>query len=310
MKFSTFSVSVISALIIATEAREFVVGKDSFILRTDDVSKFELEKRMPRERLISIDDFKVSPDDSLDIHFEKRSRHHSGRHHRCKHGQKSQHHSNAGTSSSIAEKVSYTIEHLKDLVWNTLFNFHSSQQPKDSLVMQDGTVTDITEENPAHGEAPKGGPTLLRTALTVHPEIYNFVSYIRDSDLFAGRFNNENDYSIVFAPTDTALNQLDKKPWEFPVTVDGTTEKANEKIIRYNIANFISSHVSRESKLTVGTHVKSFNGVVITLAESKDKKQAVLAIDHEGRSIVADVVAHYMTGNGEIYVIDNCLIKP
>lgn len=303
------SVSIIPALLLAAaEAREFLVADNAFIVGDD--SALQLGKRAPRERIINADAFTLEID-NLDTHLDKRGHHGKKKgHHKCskstKHKTTSKPH-----SDSLPDFVHSTYQQAKKYLWSVFF---PQRDPSlEHLVMQDGqleAITDLIVENPEHGEAPKGGPTLLRTALTVHPEIYNFVSYIRDSELFAGRFNHENKYSIVFAPTDAALNNLGSKPWEFPTPVEGSSEEEDQKVIESNIANFISSHVSFEKELSVGTHVTTMNGVVVTLAESKNNYKAVLAIDATGRSIVAEVIGHYLTGNGEIYIIDNCLIKP
>lgn len=316
MKLSALLTAATVLLAAEAEARN-LVDRESFVIDAQDSA---LKKRDPGFHVVDKFDF-ILKDDSLRL--EKRGHHgkegHKKGHMKTHKSKKAGCHGHmSGTSSphhhdGVSKKVAASVAYFKNLFW-TFLDFTSlyTSPHHDDLLMQtpNNAVTDLTVENPPHGEAPKSGPTLLRTALTMHPEVYNFASYVRDSSLFAGRFNEEDSYSIIFAPTDSALNNLDRKPWEFPSPVTGANEEEDEKVIRANVANFVDSHVSFEKSLTPGNHVTSRNGVVITLAERSESKQSVLAIDKRGRSLVADVVGHYKTGNGEIYIIDNCLIKP
>lgn len=94
------------------------------------------------------------------------------------------------------------------------------------------------------GEQPQDGPTLLTSTISTHRQISLFASYVRDNIEMSNKFNSKNSLSIVFAPTDLAIQSLDLKPWQFPNPLSSeATEEELDTIISSNTNDFVLSHV-------------------------------------------------------------------
>jgi hypothetical protein len=286
---------LVSALVASTHAREFLIDPDS--LKVDSEKPFSLEKR--QHKFLDSDAFTV---DNEEFSFEKVKR--APKHHKCG-GRMDRHHNQP------------TQKHHDTSYPNQLLAYFKSLLPFTSLV-SDTSATPATPEDQQALMAAESinSPGLLQSSLTQHPEIYTFTGYIRDSQALTSRFNSRDKFSIVFAPTDEALFKLGQKPWEFPTPIPADdnnpdNEQRNERIIKENVHTFVSSHVSfADAPLTVGNHVTTTNGVVVTLAERNEGHLSLLAINKRGKTLVADIIKVETVKNGQVFIIDSSLIKP
>ncbi|KAH3667902.1 hypothetical protein WICMUC_005180 [Wickerhamomyces mucosus] len=139
------------------------------------------------------------------------------------------------------------------------------------------------------GEEPQKGPTLLTSALYINKDVSLYASYVRDDVDISERFNNRDTQTIVFAPTDSSIETLSLKPWQFPTTVDETKSDAEiEQTISSNVKDFVLSHV--------------VDGEVPFAALGGDKK-GIQLISQNGKNIklVNDEGNYYVTAvvNGQ-----------
>ncbi|CDO53090.1 hypothetical protein DV495_004068 [Geotrichum candidum] len=286
---------LVSALVASTQAREFVIGRDS--LQIDSEKPFALEKR--QHKFLDRDAFTVDNDEfSLGKVKRAPKPHKCGGNRRHRNQPTQKHHDDTSLSDQL-------LAYFKSLLPFSSFTSDTTSaapaNPEDQQIL-------MAESN--------NSPGLLQSSLTQLPEIYTFTGYIRDSQALTSRFNSQDKFSIVFAPTDEALSKLGQKPWEFPTPIPADdnspdSEERDERIIKDNLHTFVSSHVSfAEAPLTVGNHVTTTNGVVVTLAERDEGRLSLLAIDKHGKTLVADIIKVQTVKNGQVFIIDSSLIKP
>lgn len=150
-------------------------------------------------------------------------------------------------------------------------------------------VSDAEKYVIPEGEEPQKGPTLLTSTISINKDISVFASYVRDNVDVSTRFNSKKLQSIVFAPTDSGIETLPLKPWQFPTAVDETLgEEQVDKIISSNLNDFLFSHV--------------VNGEV-PFATLDEVKKGVLFVSENGKSVklVNDEGEYYVTAvtNGQ-----------
>lgn len=177
---------------------------------------------------------------------------------------------------------------------------------------QDQEVIDV----PGIPEGPDNrGPVLLRTQLAVTPDITIFASYIRDVQSLEQRFNDENKYSIVLAPSDRAVKSLGKKPWAFPTPVDEKLpDERKDEIIRNNIRTFIAGHVHfgnldavfTEGETIVAQRIKMESGNTVILNKFGD----TITVQNEQGEYLANITSATRVKNGVIFVLDKSLAFP
>lgn len=162
------------------------------------------------------------------------------------------------------------------------------------------------------GEAPQGGPTLLRTKLAVNRDASIFASYVRDFTSIEDRLDSTSSVSLILAPTDDAVSALPTKPWEFPNSVPKGDEKAADKAIRSNVKSFILSHLYlgniEDGAGTFG--FESANGLRITVVRDDNDKLTVSTRTSAGKEIKANVVSVTEADNGKIWLLDSSLVRP
>lgn len=124
------------------------------------------------------------------------------------------------------------------------------------------------------GEEPQKGPTLLTSGINVNRDISTFAGYIRDNVAVSQRFNDPNRQTVVFAPSDLALESLQMKPWQFPTPVDDSqTEEEVEAVIQGNVDDFIKSHlVDGEVPFEVLNSERSNLGALLVTENGKKVK--------------------------------------
>lgn len=168
----------------------------------------------------------------------------------------------------------------------------------------------------ANEDEPQAGPPLLRTKLAVNQDAQIFASYVRDFASIETRFNDRDQYSVVMAPSDAAIEKLNAKPWEFPEHVDPSlSPEEKDRLARKNVKSFITNHI----------HYGDFDGAVSILGqkepdyfditteagttikvEPSDDKLKLTTSD----GIVATVYKAEKVDNGAIWILDSCLVAP
>lgn len=168
------------------------------------------------------------------------------------------------------------------------------------------------------GEQPQHGPTLLTSSLSIMKDITVFASYVRDNVEIASRFNNKREQSIVFAPTDSAIESLSLKPWQFPTSVDdeSNSEKEIDEITKANIDDFITSHVidgtvpfSSLEGAEKGVQFVSKNGKNIKLVNDNGEYYVTAVTNGKDQQWIK-VLSTTNADNGAILVIGTPLSVP
>jgi hypothetical protein len=171
-------------------------------------------------------------------------------------------------------------------------------------------IVDIPDDHPDDR-----GPVLLRTQLAVTPDVGIFATYVRDVESLEQRFNDEEKYSIVLAPSDAAVRSLAKKPWAFPTPVDEKLpESEKEQIIRNNVRTFIAEHVhfgNLDAVLALGNTIvsqtlKMETGRIVVL----NKFGELCSVEDEEGNLLATITSASRVKNGVIFVLDSTLVKP
>jgi hypothetical protein len=168
------------------------------------------------------------------------------------------------------------------------------------------------------GENPQDGPTLLTSSISTNKLISVFASYVRDNVEISQKFNSKSSQSIVFAPTDLAIEQLTLKPWQFPTPLEDDTKSEQEvdKIIAANTNDFVLSHIV-DGTVPVSVSGKHQKGVQLTTANGK----AIKLVNDDGDYYVAATksgseedwikVEHVINvDNGALLIISKCLTSP
>lgn len=167
------------------------------------------------------------------------------------------------------------------------------------------------------GEQPQTGPTLLTSSLNIMKDVSVFASYVRDNVEIATRFNNKKEQSIVFAPTDSAVESLSKKPWAFPEDLDEdkNSEQEVDKITQSNIDDFVESHIIDGTvpfaslKGDKGVQFVSKNGKNIKLVNDNGDYYVTAVVDGKDQEWIK-VISTTNADNGAILVIGKPLSVP
>lgn len=167
------------------------------------------------------------------------------------------------------------------------------------------------------GEQPQTGPTLLTSSLNIMKDVSVFASYVRDNVDVSSRFNNMKEQSIVFAPTDSAVEALTKKPWAFPIDLneDSNSEQEVDKITQSNIDNFVESHIVDGTvpfaslKGDKGVQFVSKNGKNIKLVNDNGEYYVTAVVDGKDQDWIK-VISTTNADNGAILVIGTPLSVP
>lgn len=172
---------------------------------------------------------------------------------------------------------------------------------------------EVKEEDIATDDGPKKGKALLRTELQVNPDVSIFAGYARDYESMESRFNSKRAFTVVMAPSDSAMAMLHKKPWEFPEEIDSSIpEPEKERIMRKNILWFLLSHLHfgeiEESAIIGGKHRFSLRTEtdVGLLVDANDDH---LIIRTEAGDAIK-VTEAIPVENGVIWILDQTLIVP
>uniref|UniRef100_A0A060T3V0 ARAD1A12276p n=1 Tax=Blastobotrys adeninivorans TaxID=409370 RepID=A0A060T3V0_BLAAD len=171
-----------------------------------------------------------------------------------------------------------------------------------------------------NSEPPAGNSRLLTTKLAVSQEVSIFSSYLREFEGIQARMDDEKQFSVILAPSDTALASLSSKPWEFPYQpVDSSTE-SQDASARMNIKNFVKHHLHYGeigSMAILGVEEpESFElsteaGGTLLVEPNADESLTITAIDDRlGGPTTAKVVRALQADNGVIWVLDHSLLVP
>ncbi|AOA64731.1 hypothetical protein PP7435_CHR4-0694 [Komagataella phaffii CBS 7435] len=156
---------------------------------------------------------------------------------------------------------------------------------------------------------------LLATTLTQLPEVSVFASYIRDNIDLTNELGADlkSNQILIFAPTDTAIKELSKKPWEWPSEITETNNLKDETSTA-NINNFVESHVvvtsdkglNLEEGANIGTAVlTTLNGQTINLFNSD--RTFYISVDDQPKFPLRQIE---VVSNGAVLIIDRALDWP
>lgn len=123
--------------------------------------------------------------------------------------------------------------------------FDPTIEAKDKFSIDNSPSFDDAILDPTKGD--------VATALVQREDLGLFSKYLRESPELFKKCETEFERSdlvsdtkkqvIIFAPTNEALTQLEKKPWQFPEDIDNAkSEDEQDIIIQRNILNFVQSH--------------------------------------------------------------------
>lgn len=150
---------------------------------------------------------------------------------------------------------------------------------------EDEDDSDDEDEDEVEHESPKSGKTFLTTALSRNPSISQFYRYLRSSKCMSSRIENGNKYTIVFAPTNEAIESMEKKPWNFLVDPDTVNFKdlEHDKKFKHYYKKGRKGKMTeeklaklREKKMQhiIDTNIESFlSPHIVKMASQKDSKK-------------------------------------
>ncbi|TID26244.1 hypothetical protein CANINC_002776 [Pichia inconspicua] len=159
----------------------------------------------------------------------------------------------------------------------------------------------------------------IATAFAQREDLGLFFRYLRESpELFKKCETGSNVASssenkkqvLIFAPTNDALINLNKKPWQFPKDINSAkTENEKDLIIQRNILNFVESHfVETEhfntASISNGVEFTSMNGRKIIL-ENSGSNFKLKQVTSDEWIVVSDIEVF---SNGAILTINKALV--
>lgn len=166
----------------------------------------------------------------------------------------------------------------------------------------------------------------LESVFTLLNDVSIFYSYVREDVPFVNRLADVDQDVVIIAPTNEAIAQLGKKPWEFPRDIEsmereGANEKEIDTAIRNNVIDFVRSHVIFED---TNSFFREENDYATIRSANKGKQEGmdddgdILVKNVDGSFLVASSrdkefheVKHVETSvNGVVLVIDSCLAWP
>lgn len=209
------------------------------------------------------------------------------------------------------ESLSEVIDTFKDKM------FDPTLEAKDKFVIPKG-MEDDSENLRNTVLEPVGGD--IATALVTKSELGLFAKYLRDSPSLYRKCETvttegeatpkPNARVIIFAPSNDAITQLPKKPWQFPEDIaNAKSEDEQDTMIERNIADFVESHfVETEDAMpsldSKSAEFKTFNNKEIVL-RNVDGDFKVKMKDSE---IWVNVVDVEILSNGALLTIDHTLV--
>jgi uncharacterized surface protein with fasciclin (FAS1) repeats len=155
------------------------------------------------------------------------------------------------------------------------------------------------------GERSDGGkPDLIvPDILSKTREINIFASLTRDIESVSARLNNEAKNTTVLAPTNTAVQQLPRKPWEDPDDYEMFgTEGAyagveGESRAARNLRRFVEAHLVPQSPWPAKMQVETLGGGKIHWDRGEDGKVYI-----QPGNIEVDTVATKVS-NGQVWIL-------
>ncbi|ODQ77491.1 hypothetical protein BABINDRAFT_163501 [Babjeviella inositovora NRRL Y-12698] len=164
--------------------------------------------------------------------------------------------------------------------------------------------------------------SLLTTYINNHPDLSIFSMYVRDVMSIALRIDNPKQSTLIFAPRNSAVEQLSAKPWEFPRKVDEnnvSTDQEIDETIASNIASFVESHIVTDvldfsplagaDAVALGiVEVKTINGKALRLKNVADGGFQVSSAGTDWKFV--DIQEIQLVENGVILIIPQLLVMP
>lgn len=204
-----------------------------------------------------------------------------------------------------------------EITGEPLFHIQNSDKNLDLVPQKPLIVPEVGQDfvDMPQDEPDNHGSVLLKTQLAVTREIAIFASYVRDVESLQERFNDEKTYSIILAPSDSAVRSLIKKPWAFPSPVDEKLpDERKEQIIRNNVRTFIAEHIhfgdldtaAALGKTVFTQKLRMETGRVVVI----NKFDELCSVEDEEGNILATITSASRVKNGVIFVLDQALVKP
>lgn len=148
---------------------------------------------------------------------------------------------------------------------------------------------------------------LLQSLLPQVPALSIFSRYLRDDRVLGKRIDEQDAFTLLFAPSDEAIAKYSArtglKPWEYPkdVSHDDTDEAAN-----YNINYFLRAHMLTEHA-QFGDHnglsTVLLDGKKVRLTRDEATDSYTVAVDNK----VLPVAMVLLAGNGVVFVLGTVL---
>lgn len=180
------------------------------------------------------------------------------------------------------------------------------------------------------GNADQGEPSdpiCLDSRIPSMNEISIFGSYLRDDITMSRIIEDPLEDVIIFAPSDSAIESLPLKPWQFPADVSdiesgAEDEEAVDKLVSSNIRHFVNSHIATGTSIDKARSMKKCMGSSVVLRsfafEGDENSGDIMLKKKRGKYYVASsldkkfqkVKRVERAQNGLILVIDATLISP
>ncbi|CEP62315.1 uncharacterized protein LALA0_S05e02828g [Lachancea lanzarotensis] len=128
---------------------------------------------------------------------------------------------------------------------------NESLNKRDSERQQVYSAEKLTDQKDENGRTSQKNwdPVCLDSKLPSYSEISIFSRYLRDDVVLSSMISDPTTYIVVFAPSNDAIENLPKKPWQFPIDVETleaqtSDEEALEQAVRNNIRNYVEHHIA------------------------------------------------------------------
>ncbi|KAM0722324.1 hypothetical protein Q7P37_001765 [Cladosporium fusiforme] len=204
----------------------------------------------------------------------------------------------------VASSILITGSALFALPSKPLFSNRLTGHHEQQAIMNPGIQMPKQDDEPP-STAPPNGEVILSDVIGNQRSINTFASFTRDTSTVTSRLGSASLNTTVLAPSNSALSDLPRKPWEDPEDYAKMGEqaydgKSGEDRAHRNLRRFTEAHVVFASPWKEGEKVERMSGGQLWW-EMRDGKAFVQPGDVEVERVVSKVA------NGEVWVLKGVL---
>ncbi|KAK9453863.1 hypothetical protein V1511DRAFT_45433 [Dipodascopsis uninucleata] len=165
-----------------------------------------------------------------------------------------------------------------------------------------------TDENVLSAEG-SNVKILMTDALGVDRDISIFAGLVRQVESLMYRLQDRDAETMVLAPSNHAMQNLPRKPWESADQSESGDPMEDERRAMANIEKFVLSHVVYGQGLEKPGEKKKCGAGISDIWYNEDHGEKVVVSSKKHADVSALVVKSQDTGNGIVWTIDGALIE-